>query len=1462
MSDNNDTKIKEILKRSFSYPSQNDENIQEKIYTKKEFNNYRISQKPEIKNYAELKQYRDGICNRSSFALLEHQNMLSNFINPNTPYSGVLIYHGLGTGKCLTKDTLVYVNGNIMPIEKIWNNYVTETYLDKNNMSGYWSKPSSIIRTTSFDESNNPIPTSVEWLYRQYVREFVKEITLENGMIINITQEHSLLTKNGWTTNIKYGDEIFVPSTSFNFKNGTNISPEVITLIAYIISKSSFINNSVIKIPTLESTFFELILKSVQSQFSVNDKIIPEQHEEFVSYNIPIMINNLKNNNLLDNEITHIPDVIMNSSLDNIKLFLRIYLNNIHDKRDGYMFIVPEKIIAHQLIQLLRLFNFECVVHKFYECHVNSYLVAIPDKFVELFELEFGLTYTNQNIKYVSSHNNYFKVVNINFKYYNDFVYDLNIKKYHNFVADGILCHNTCVAVAIAERFKEQVAKYGTKIHILVPGPILKENWREQIVSCSGNTYIKQPDKNQFISKNERALLKKEAIGNAMQYYRLLSYRGFYKKVLGAKITETIKKEGKKTYKKTDTGEFVRDVSFDRIFNLNNSLLIVDEAHNLTGNEYGDAVNYIIHNSTNLKVVLLTATPMKNLADDIVPLINILRPENDKIDRDLIFSSEKNHDMQFKDGGLEYLRTMVRGYVSHLRGGDPLVFAKRVDHGIIPKSLLFTKIIPCKMSDFQQKIYDDTIKNLEDALDRKTEAVANFAFPCLSDDSSEIISTFGKVGLSKLKNQLKINKHLLNEKLAKHFHIEPKDKETRDLIGMTHDGKLYGELLSLDNLKNFSIKFYEALTNINKLVWGEKGAHTAFIYSNLVKVGIDLFKQVLLQNGYVEYSNNIQINSNTKCYFCGIPKSQHHEKLTKTIDNKEEVIPKHTFMPATFMSVTGKSSEELQELLPEESKHAIDDIFNNINNLDGKYIKFILGSKVINEGISMKNVKEVHVLDVYYNFGRVDQVVGRAIRWCSHNAIMSENTPYPEVDVYKYAIVSEENPTSEELLYQKAEQKHLLIKKVERILKEEAFDCALNRSGNIFDTDIKQYKDCGTKDNPCPAVCDYEKCDYKCSNKNLNDKFFDEKTNSYKNVARKDLDLSTFSKNLARDEINLAKQKIKELFTLKYVYTLDSIINHVKMLYPENKRDTFEPFYVYMALDEFIPITENDFNNFNDPLTDKYNRQGYLIYLNNFYIFQPFELDETVPMYYRMTYDRNMVEHVSLYDYMKNLGIIAKMYTEEISDKKMTTFGYNFDSVMEYYSARKEFDIIGIIDKEPNRKRIKTFEELEDVFKIKEKTTFKSSKKRGIGIKTLTGTVCMNSQTSEYLEKLMKKLDLEIGKTYTRVSMCDKIKDKLLFMEKYSSDKKGNKMTYVIIPFDHPTYPFPYNLEDRVKYISDRLSTEIKMNLHIEVSELSENKLPYYKLIIKHNDELNKHVDFLKSMHAEKSGNNWIIVVK
>ena len=289
----------------------------------------------------------------------------------------------------------------------------------------------------------------------------------------------------------------------------------------------------------------------------------------------------------------------------------------------------------------------------------------------------------------------------------------------------------SCAAIAIAEKFKPMAEKYGMRIHVLVPGPLNKQNFLEEILKCTGETYLKMhQDKTMVVNEFELIKIRKHAINMINQYYRIMSYRSFHKKVLGEKIREKVVSgtKVKTANRKTETGDYERELSVDRIYNLDNTLLIVDEAHNLTGNEYGDAVKKIITVSKNLRKIFLTATPMKNLADDIVGLINYIRPDYAPIERDKIFTSQRGHLMEFKPNGKEYLRKMVRGYVSYLRGADPLTFAERIDIGEIPSGLSFTKVTRCQMMELQTVTYQIVIETKDDSLERKSEAVANFVF--------------------------------------------------------------------------------------------------------------------------------------------------------------------------------------------------------------------------------------------------------------------------------------------------------------------------------------------------------------------------------------------------------------------------------------------------------------------------------------------------------------------------------------------------------------------------------------------------------------------------------------------------------------------------------------------------------------------------------------------------------------
>jgi superfamily II DNA or RNA helicase len=1048
----------------------------------------------------------------------------------------------------------------------------------------------------------------------------------------------------------------------------------------------------------------------------------------------------------------------------------------------------------------------------------------------------------------------------------------------------------TCVGIAIAEKFKQQVQRYGTQIYILVPGPLLRENWKSSFIQCTGDTYLRTHENLLFLNDEEKEKIRKQAILNAQQYYKIMSYKSFYRKVLGEKIVEKKMVEGKlkSIYKKTEEGDFERDISMDIIHNLNNTLIIVDEAHNLTGNAYGEALMKIIRNSINLKVLLLTATPMKNLADDIIELINFLRPIDSQIERDLIFNNAKNYTMDLKQGGLEYLKKMSSGYISHLRGADPMTFAEKVDMGIKPKGLLFTKITQCYMNKFQLEAYIEA-KRLAieeaDALDRKSEAVANFVFPALDESKKKLIGLYGRDGLNQLKNQLKNHYGKINNLIA--TEILGLKKYDEELININETTKnITGSILKKENLKFFSTKFYQALVDIdNNLFIGGPNKNieprTGFVYSNLVKTGIEIFQEILNMNGFLQYidnKNNYQIKDNTKCYYCG---KLHKEHLESKLDSKSKQIDNsHIFYPATYIVITGQSSEEGAENIPEESKKIVSTVFSNINNKNGKNIKIVLGSKVMNEGISLHNVSTVQILDVYFNFGRVDQVIGRAIRWCSHYNLMSESNQYPKVKVYKYAVSLDSKTdelSTEEELYFKAEQKYLLVKKIERGLKEVAIDCALNQQGNMFKEEIEFYNKCikpnnkfldititdknDKEQNICPSKCDFTECLYKCNDSILNSKYYDPHRNIYKKLIKSQLDYSTFTSNLARTEIEYAKKKIKELYMTNYVYNLKTITDYIANSYNTSKKDLFDEFFVQKGLDELIPITENDFNNYKDIIYDKTYRAGYLIYLDEYYIFQPFDENENAPMYYRTSYQYNFNSKLSLYNYLINeeYDINTNIGSELETDIDNFT-DYNFIDGMDYYDNRKEYDIVGIIDKETNKKKSKRPEDIKDIFKIREKREKILEKKRGTGIPSLKGAVCATSKEKEYLESIAKNLGIKtISKDLTRDNICNIIKDKLIELEKYSKGK--NKMTYIMVPSNHSTLKFPLNLEDRIEYIKNFTNKLLAKNINF--NEKIDNKNKSYELSFKLSSKPNiDDINNLEKLGLEsKDKLKWNIII-
>ena len=101
------------------------------------------------------------------------------------------------------------------------------------------------------------------------------------------------------------------------------------------------------------------------------------------------------------------------------------------------------------------------------------------------------------------------------------------------------------------------------------------------------------------------------------------------------------------------------------------------------------------------------------------------------------------------------------------------------------------------------------------------------------------------------------------------------------------------------------------------------------------------------------------------------------------------------------------------------------DVFNSDANEDGKLIKVIIGTRCINEGISLRNLGSVHLLDDWFNVSRMKQIIRRGSRYkCSK---------YSTIKVYIYVDDSVDRRSY-------AEEKIDMVNKVTGILQECSFE--------------------------------------------------------------------------------------------------------------------------------------------------------------------------------------------------------------------------------------------------------------------------------------------------------------------------------------------------------------------------------------------------------------------------------------
>ena len=229
-------------------------------------------------------------------------------------------------------------------------------------------------------------------------------------------------------------------------------------------------------------------------------------------------------------------------------------------------------------------------------------------------------------------------------------------------------------------------------------------------------------------------------------------------------------------------------------------------------------------------------------------------------------------------------------------------------------------------------------------------------------------------------------------------------------------GKQYdyvGEpFLTPEKLPNHAAKFVNVIKSI------EAGKGVCLVYSNYVTMGARLFAMTLEEHGYQPASGTSVLAKTT---YKGAPKGKY---IVLTSDITEA---------------------EIDRLI---------NIAKSNGNTEGQQVRIIVSSKIVSEGVDFRFIRQIHILDPWWNMSRIEQVAGRGLRNCSHQAL-----PFDDQNCTVYYHITrtgDGNECYDEYTYRtKIEQKAKKIARVRKIMAESAIDCPLMNNINNLPEDWK-----------------------------------------------------------------------------------------------------------------------------------------------------------------------------------------------------------------------------------------------------------------------------------------------------------------------------------------------------------------------------------------------------------------------
>jgi superfamily II DNA or RNA helicase len=666
----------------------------------------------------------------------------------------------------------------------------------------------------------------------------------------------------------------------------------------------------------------------------------------------------------------------------------------------------------------------------------------------------------------------------------------------------------TCSAIGITEGLRDYIHKNGKKMFIITPSENIRENFLKELrlTGCAKNNYDKKIIDEYYVFMGFGQF--SNFIDRTLKQNPEELDRHFSNSII---IIDEAHGIAKPPGKKEDIEEDLEDQEQEEAEAETSSNDDEDVEAEAAGHQkrrtlFSVLTKTIIPHTKGLKLVLLSATPMKDNITEMADLIEILNNNDDRVvpkefrQKLIRFKENKIDISEIRDDLLYY----SKGYVSFARGNNPISFPREVkppiellysprpkyafedgqtafDYTVTnPFNLPFDynyELVKCPMGTDQYKTYEKlySLKSIEKNYTQKLSWISNMLLPRTTQDMD------------------------LKAAFQRTFPALKK-KDIGDL-GLRYEIKKDDVQLFQSNLSNYSGKMHKFITNVRQ------SPGIAFAYSEFITYGTKIAAFLLELNGFVHYHHDLYKNLHngqpteaflphctllkfartTDSYTCAVcgERLSHHTGKT------------HTFLFNTYVLITGETDKrnrmnyiktassnpaqckcgKLYENHTEED-HVFESIIGNIGKptppMDQRYgqvIKTVIGTRIIGQGVDFKWIRQVHILEPWHNNTRIYQVIGRGLRYCSH-----ADLPKAERDVMVYRYCSSPNrelttdvETIDEHVYARVMRKDIQVKQIERILKENAVDCEFNRHLNMMPND-KDYT----------RECDYMPCKYTC----------------------------------------------------------------------------------------------------------------------------------------------------------------------------------------------------------------------------------------------------------------------------------------------------------------------------------------------------------------------------------------------